>query len=322
MTDNNNGEIDLVNIFNKIFSWFARLFKAIGIAIIKSIAFLYHNILIVTLSIVIGFVASYILKHAEKPLYKSEITFRNNSISNADMISHFNQLGNLVMGKNTSEVSSFLDITENESSDLVKLSAYWVIDINRDGVPDYVDYKNKHDPADTVNVRMSDRFVVEVSSLDPFNWVNIRNGLIKYAESHPLAGNANAQRIRRLNELIERTNFDIRELDSLQKVKYFEETRSRMSEAGQIVLLQEQQTQMFYRDIQSLMTQRQSYERELALYPGAVSVISDFLPSSTRVNTAFYYSKVAVPSALFLAIILLLLAKNRKRIVEVLNRYK
>jgi hypothetical protein len=63
----------------------------------------------------------------------------------------------------------------------------------------------------------------------------------------------NAQRIRRLNELIERTNFDIRELDSLQKVKYFEETRSRMSETGQIVLLQEQQTQMFYRDIQYLM---------------------------------------------------------------------
>ena len=321
MTDNNNGEIDLVNIFNKIFSWFARLFKAIGIAIIKSIAFLYHNILIVTLSIVIGFVASYILKHAEKPLYKSEITFRNNSISNADMISHFNQLGNLVMEKNTSEVSSFLDITENESSDLVKLSAYWVIDINRDGVPDYVDYKNKHDPADTVNVRMSDRFVVEVSSLDPFNLVNIRNGLIKYAESHPLAGNANAQRIRRLNELIERTNFDIRELDSLQKVKYFEETRSRMSEAGQIVLFQEQQTQMFYRDIQNLMAQRQGYERELALYPDAVSVISDFLPSSTRVNTAFYYSKITVPSAFFLAIILLLLAKNRKRIVEILNKY-
>jgi hypothetical protein len=61
---------------------------------------------------------------------------------------------------------------------------------------------------------------------------------------------------------------------------------------------------------------------ELALYPGVVSIISDFLPSSTRVNTAFYYSKVAVPCAFFLAIILLLLAKNRKRIVEVLNRYK
>jgi hypothetical protein len=322
MTDNNNGEIDLVNIFNKIFSWFARLFKAIGIAIIKSIAFLYHNILIVTLSIVIGFVASYILKHAEKPLYKSEITFRNNSILNADMISHFNQLGDLVARKNTNQVISFLNITENEASDLIDLSAYWIIDINRDGVPDYVDYKNKHNPADTVNVRMSDRFVVEVSSLDPFNLVNIRNGLIGYAENHPLAGNANAQRIRRLNELIERTNFDIRELDSLQKVKYFEETRSRMSEAGQIVLFQEQQTQMFYRDIQNLMTQRQGYERELALYPGVVSVISDFLPSSTRVNTAFYYSKVAVPSAFFLAIILLLLAKNRKRIVEVLNKYK
>ncbi|MGI6079280.1 MAG: hypothetical protein ACOYCB_14185, partial [Fastidiosipilaceae bacterium] len=141
------------------------------------------------------------------------------------------------------------------------------------------------------------------------------------AESHPLAENANAQRIRKLNELIERTNIDIRELDSLQKVKYFEETRSRMSETGQIVLLQEQQTQMFYRDIQYLMGKKQEYEMELALYPDVVSIISDFLPSSTRVNTAFYYSKVAVPCAFFLAIILLLLAKNRKRIVEVLNRY-
>ena len=319
--NNSNNEVDLIDIFNRIFSWFGKCLKYFYHTIVKSIAFLYHNILIISLSILIGFVASYILKQSEKPLYKSEITFRNNAISNADMISYFNQLGSLIGKKNSQIVSSSLLITENEASDLIGLSSFWIIDINKDDVPDYVDYKNKHNPADTVNVRMSDRFVVEVSSLDPLNLNNIKTGLIRYAENHPLASNANTQRIKRLNELIERTNIDIQELDSLQKVKYFEETRSRMSEAGQIVLLQEQQTQLFYRDIQNLISQRQNYERELALYPDVVSVISDFLPSSTRVNTAFYYSKITVPLAFFLTIILILLVKNRKRIVEVLNKY-
>jgi hypothetical protein len=113
MTDNINtnrssGEIDLIDIFSKIGNWINKLFKALIKATLTTIAFLYHNILIVTLSIVIGFVASYILKHAEKPLYKSEITFRNNSISNADMISHFNQLGDLVCEKEyqSSQLSS------------------------------------------------------------------------------------------------------------------------------------------------------------------------------------------------------------------------
>ena len=314
-------EIDLIEVFNKFGRWIINFIISIGKGVLACLAFMYHNFLLLLISVVIGFIASYILKQSEKPLYKSEITFRNNSISNADMIAYFNQLEDLVSKKNSQVVASSLSISENEASDLAGLSAYWVIDINHDDIPDYVDYKGKHNPADTVNVRMSDRFVVEVASLDPLNLSNIREGLIRYAQNQPLAGNANTQRTKRLNELIVRTNIDIQELDSLQKVKYFEETRSRMSEAGQIVLLQEQQTQLFYHDIQNLISQRQTYEREIALYPDVVTVISDFLPSASRVNTAFYYSKITVPLALFLTIILLLLLKNRKKIVEILDKY-
>ncbi len=315
------GEIDLIDIFNRIGKWFRKCLITIGNGILKCLAFMYHNFLILIISIIIGFVVSYILKQSEKPLYKSEITFKNNTIENADMISHFNQLGSLVAKKSNQEIATSLSISDSEASDLVELSAYWVIDINNDKIPDYVDYKGKHNPGDTINVRMPDRFVIEVASLDPMNLSNIREGLIRYAKNNPLTETSNNQRIKDLNELINRANIDIQELDSLQKVKYFEETRRKISEGGQIVLFQEQQTQLFYRDIQNLISQRQSYEKEMALYPDVVSVISDFSPSSTRVNTAFYYSKITVPLSFFLAIVLLLLFKNRKKIIEVLNKY-
>jgi len=316
-----NGEIDLIDIFNRIGKGLGKGFLTFGNCILACVAFAFHNALILFISIVLGFVASYIFRQTEKPLYKSEITFRNNSVENADMINYFNQLSDIIAKRNTNEISSKLSIPLNEASDLTGLSAYWVIDINSDNVPDYVDYKDKHNPADTINVRMSDRFVVEVTSLDPMNLGNIREGLIKYAQKNPLAETANSQRIKRLNELIFRANIDIAELDSLQKVKYFEETRSRISEAGQIVLLQEQEVQMFYKEIQNLYYQKQAMESELALYPEVISVISDFLPSTTRINSTLHYSKITVPVSFFLAIFLLLLFKNRKKIVEVLNRY-
>ncbi len=316
-----SGEIDLVDIFSKICIWLGNGFKAFGKGIITCIAFLFHNAIFLAISIILGLVASYILKQSEKPLYESEITFRNNTIENADMISYFNRLGSMITKKSNQEIAILLSISDSEASDLIELATYWVIDINNDEIPDYVDYKDKHNPADTVNVRMPDRFVVEVASLDPMNLRNIKEGLIKYAKKHPLAETSNRQRIKRLNELIDRANIDIQELDSLQKVKYFEETRRRISEGGQIVLLQEQPTQLFYKDIQTLYNQKQAFEKELALYPDVVSVISDFTPSSTRVNTAFYYSKITVPLAFLLAIVLLLLFKNRKKIIETLNKY-
>ena len=46
------------------------------------------------------------------------------------------------------------------------ISAYWIIDLNKDGIPDYVDYKGNHNVYDTLNVRMQNSFDVRVKIND------------------------------------------------------------------------------------------------------------------------------------------------------------
>ena len=87
------------------------------------------------------------------------------------------------------------------------------------------------------------------------------------------------------------------QLDSLQKVKYFEETRNmKPTNGGQIVFMQEQKTQLVYILIFiSFIPRKQTLESERDLYSGIVTVLSDFSLPTKRDNGIMYYGKQIIP---------------------------
>ena len=93
------------------------------------------------------------------------------------------------------------------------------------------------------HVIMRDRFDVRVRIKSSQELITLRNGLLYYINSDSLFQHRNRVRLRQYRELLARYSYDIEQLDSLQKVKYFEETRSRRPpEGGQMIFLQEQAT--------------------------------------------------------------------------------
>jgi hypothetical protein len=132
----------------------------------------------------------------------------------------------------------------------------------------------------------------------------------------------NRVRLKQNLELLSRLNKDITQLDSLQKVKYFEETRNRQPlNGGQMVFLQEQNTQLIYADIYSLYSRKQIIESEGDLYHGIVTVLSDFsLPAKRYNGTAFYALKI-IPVLFSFTLLILILLANRKKLIEVYNKY-
>jgi hypothetical protein len=128
--------------------------------------------------------------------------------------------------------------------------------------------------------------------------------------------------MRQNHELLARLNFDILQLDSLQKVKYFEETRNiKPITGGQIVFLQEQKTQLVYTDIQSLFARKQLLESERDLYSGIVTVLSDFSMPTGRENGTMFYGKKVIPFFFFLTLIVLIIFANRKKLFELYKKY-
>ena len=73
---------------------------------------------------------------------------------------------------------------------------------------------------------MQDRLDIRVKIKTPQELTLVRDGIIKFIDKDSLFQQKNRLRLRQNSELLTRLNYDILQLDSLQKVKYFEETRN------------------------------------------------------------------------------------------------
>jgi hypothetical protein len=315
-------EIDLLDLFKRFGRAIAKGFKAIGDGLLILLFFLVKNLLPLLASIVLGIGLSYILKWSTKPFYNSEITLRSNAVPNSEMISHLNKLNLLLKEKNFDAVANALSIPKEKALTIRDIKALWVIDKNRDGIPDYVDYRNKHNVYDTIDVRMEDRFIVKVRVSSPMIFQVLKDGIFMYINNDNIFKIRNDSRLKRTDELLERLNYDIKQLDSLQKIKYYEETKNMQPKnGGQMVFLQEQKTQLVYEDIYNLYGRKQILDQEKDVYPDIATVISDFYQPLKRFNGGFYYGKVVIPVLFALMFIFLVLNRNKKRLKEIYKKY-
>lgn len=333
-TTNNNDEIDLMYLFRRIGRTLNRWGKALAITFLTSVVFLVKRWLPLGLSLAAGIAISYILKTTSPSFYTSDLVFRNNLIlmdkktlrdnsgTTSEIISKINKLHTFCAEGNSAALSEALSMNPEAVKNISDISAYWIIDQSRDGIPDYVDYKGSHNAYDTINIRMQDRLDVRVKINSPQDLILIREGIVKFIESDSLYQQRNRVRLRQNRELLSRLNFDIIQLDSLQKVKYFEETRNmKPSSGGQIVFMQEQKTQLVYNDIYYLYTKKQTLESERDLYKGIVTVFSDFSLPAKRDNGGMYYGQYLIPVFFFITLLILIFLANRKKLSEIYKKY-
>jgi hypothetical protein len=320
--ETHNDEIDLLELFRRSGKIISKWLLAIGNCILVCIFFLFKNLIPLILSIIAGIGLSYVVKWSTKPFYISEITFRSNTVPNSEMISYINKLNWFLKEKNYSQIASVISTSIEKAEAIRDIEAFWIIDKNNDSIPDFVDYRNKHNVYDTINVRMKERFVIRVKASDAKDLTLIRNGIILYVNNNLIYQKENDFRLRKNDELLARFNYDIKQLDSLQKVKYFEETRNIQPEkGGQMIFLQDLKTQLVYDDIYSLYQRKQLLDKEKDLYPDILTLISDFYPPAKRYNGGFYYGKVIIPLCFGLMFFYLIFQKNRKKLREIYRRY-
>jgi len=317
-----DNEIDLLDLFKRIGRSLSKMFNAIGRGILISIVFLLRKWLPLGLSIAAGLGLSFLLKSTSEPFYTSDMVLRNNAAPIADFISYINRLHTYCQENNLESLSDALNLEQEKTGNILDISAHWIIDRNRDGIPDFTDYKDKHDVYDTVDVMMRDRFNVNVKIKASQELISLKNSILAYVNSDSLFHQRNRVRLRHNSEMMARLEYDIDQLDSLQKVKYFEETRSRQPrDGGQMIFLQEQRTQLVYTDIHKLYRDKQSIDSEMELYNDIVTILSDFSIPAERENGLLYYAKTYIPLFFIITLLVLVFLANRNKIKEIYENY-
>lgn len=317
-----NDEIDLLDLLKRIGRTVNKWANASGRGILISIVFMLRNWVWLSTSVILGILISVAISFNSPKIFSSEITIRSNTVPNSDMINYINRLHSYSLQGDSYSLATALSITTENADNINDIQAFWAIDLANDGVPDIVDYKDNYDVTDTINVRMKDRFVIRVRLNDSQEFAPLTEKIIGYAGQNTLFQQRNTVRLAQRKEIRERLIYDINQLDSLQKVKYFEETRNRIpSSGGQMVFLQQQTTQLIYSDIYTLYSRKQTIDTELELYNDIVTLLTDFIQPRKPINGLFDYSKRYIPILFMLTLLILILVENKGRISETFRKY-
>jgi hypothetical protein len=315
-----NDEIDLLELFNKMGKGIKRLFINIWDIFLKVTVFLIKKSPYLIAFIILGFLVAFLKFKTSDRFFSSDMILRSNSVANADMIAHINKLHFYGEEDNKQALAQSLDLDSAEVENLVYIEAFWIIDINRDGIPDLVDNKNKYDQ-DTTVTHMSSRFDIRVKTLQPQSLDKVRDGILYHINTNLFFEKINRIRLVQLRERIAKTETELSELDSLQNYKYFEERQKGKFSEGQMVFLSEQETKLFHGSVFELYQSKQNLDRELDIYSEIVTVLDDFTPPAQPENSYLDIAKTWVILFFVLGLVFVVTLSFRKELISVYRKY-
>ncbi len=315
-----NDEIDLLELFNKTGKGIKRFLINIWDIFFKVTVFFIKKSPYLILFIILGFLVALLKFKTSDRYYSSDMILRSNSTSNADMIAHINELHFYGVENNNQALAQSLDLDSTEVENLVDIEAFWIIDRNRDGIPDLVDEKNKYDQ-DTSVTHMASRFDVRVKTLQPQSLDKVKDGILYHINANQFFEKNNRIRLIQLRERITKTATELSELDSLQNYKYFEERQKGKFSEGQMVFLNEPETKLYHGSVFELYGSKQSLDRELDIYSDIVTVLDDFTPPAQPENSYLSIAKTWVILFFVLGLIIVVVLSFRKELISVYRKY-
>ena len=284
-----NDEIDLIELFRITGKKIGQLFTGLFRFILLTILFFWRNAILFALIVIVGGAFGFLRYKTTKRYYSSDMIAQINATNAGEMMSHINDLHNLCREGNYNVLSQYLKLDSNIAVKIKDINAYWIIDQNRDGIGDYVDYRNDFDLNDTSQARISNRFNLQVEVYDNTGFQNVTEGLYNYVAANPYLTNLNENRIRSIQELIDQIDEELLKLDSLQQYEYFKNKLERDKTDGQMMIWNEKELKLLHPDLIQLFRQKQQYERELEIFPDVITVIKDFTPLAQVENPKSTY---------------------------------
>ncbi len=295
-----NDEVDLLELFNRMgrsirngFNWvLSQLLNLFKLILRKSIWIIAFGI--------IGLIIAYLYYLNSRRYYSSEMIAISNAVNNSYVVGSINMLNDAFKQKNHATAASFLDMDINKIQQIKSVEAFYTLDLNKDNIPDITDYLRKWNPKDTSIRRLSNYFVVRIDVFDENVFAGARDGLKKYIYKNKFIIDNNNERIRQNQILIQNIGSEIRKLDSLQTVEYFQLPQMQRAASNQMVVLNEKDRKLYHEQKLNLEKEKLRLEKEININSEPITIVQDFTPLSKAENP---YSKYAVIMGLIFAML-------------------
>lgn len=339
MEEKRNDEIDLIEVAQKTAKLAGKATTQLGQLIYKmlyyiivgasaSFRFLVRNSIIIIVFAVAGYLIGTLWINIAKPYYKTNATIQSNTIQNASLIDYINRIHNLAENRDSISLAEQLNIPVEKAAEIRNLQAFWMIDKNKDGIADEVDYENQFTPDTITNsVRITSKFFVQLLTYDPTIIRDVQTGLESYIDTYPRLMQIAEVKKQNLETEIARIRSEIEVLDSLRRYEYFLKEKELREYNQNVIRLnelllktgmeEEKPTRLLHQDIIALTNQNLNNVSELELNTEPYIFLSKFVQVNNPVNIEKESGARKKITALFilLAIILSLLFKNRKEFI-------
>ncbi len=297
--EKNNGqqEMDLLLLIRKIFDFSCNVFKKIAgfFGYLLQIIFRYYYLFLIFILAAVAY--SYYKTHGHFRVYRAEFTLSIND-GDSDLYKEMvSSLSNYLKDEDPSALASALKMDPAEGGKICAIGIRCDIE-----------------PIDSTS-----RAVLAVIMTDPAIFPALENAIIDYFNNNIYLKSLNSARIASLKEHEKLLEKDIAEIDSLQKIEYFQKTGEIGFKLDQKLLIKADK-QMFYSDKLDLLKEKEAVSKELAAKPDVVSLVSEFAPST---KPFIRMSDVIVLNIIIAFLCFLAVAiswENRKSIISYLKK--
>lgn len=235
-------------------------------------------------------------------------------------------LNEYAKGEDPEGLAQQLDVPLDVAARIVKFDAHPVIDKYRDTTVDYVDYKNRADLGDTIEFALNNQLVISARIKGIEEFETVQKALVAYFANNKYLESMNISRLKLLEEKEWMFHNALINVDSLQKVEYFKSPSGNYLEFSSInekktsVPFIKSKRQMYYNDLQKIFEITGEIESDMAANLEVVTVLSDFHPVKSPVNSFKKLIAYKGTLSLILFMAIALIWHNKKEIKKYLKK--
>ncbi|MDR1699404.1 MAG: hypothetical protein LBR75_06240, partial [Prevotellaceae bacterium] len=225
MENNKEKELDLLDLLSLITKAIGSFFKNVLKYFLLTIVFSFKKALYFIPFLLIGIGVAFFLTMPNKRIYRAEVilhindgdAFMFNSITDALNSSYLNVPE---QQKDIASLAKMMNTTPEIAASLKKIEAFYLIDLNKNGTVDYVDYKRNF-VEDTSHVVVRNQMAIRFESSNPANFYAIRDGFMYYLDTNSFLSKQRDTRQSQDREYVKFLTAEIAKLDSLRNIEYF-----------------------------------------------------------------------------------------------------
>lgn len=313
-------EIDLFRALEKIGIFIGGLFKKFVAALGYTLKQSYRHKILFLLTLAVSIAVTIYLTSGDKRVYKANLSLCINGGTAFMFEKYIEDMNDFLKDNDHEGLGKVLGLDSAIASKMKFLETRFFIDKNNDSIIDLIDYDEKYEDGDTINVRMQDRIVILAGMRDREKFADLQNAIVNYFNSHEYLVPMAKYRSKITLDKVKMLEHDFDAIDSLQKKDFFESaSQTFVLDRDKKMNLQIGKRELYYDDKMKLFQEKENLNEAVASGDNVVAVMSPFMPTKKPINTfACTFLKVfAVAFVLF--VILTLLADYRKKICGYLS---